>query len=34
MDHTGVIKKINGVVIDVEFSEEYIPHIYEALIVE
>jgi F-type H+-transporting ATPase subunit beta len=34
MDHTGVIKKITGVVIDVEFSEEYIPQIYEALIVE
>ena len=29
--HTGSIKKVIGVVIDVEFSDGYIPQIYEAL---
>jgi F-type H+/Na+-transporting ATPase subunit beta len=34
MAHTGIITKIIGVVIDVEFSPGYIPSIYEALEVE
>lgn len=34
MSHTGIITKIIGVVIDVEFSQGYIPEIYEALEVE
>jgi len=29
--HTGKIKKIIGVVIDVEFTDGYVPSIYEAL---
>lgn len=32
--HTGKIKSIIGVVIDVEFSEGYIPNIYDALEVQ
>lgn len=32
--HTGKIVKIIGVVIDVEFSDGYIPKIYEALEVQ
>jgi F-type H+-transporting ATPase subunit beta len=28
---TGIIKKIIGVVVDVEFSADYIPQIYESL---
>lgn len=34
MAHTGIITKIIGVVIDVEFKDGYIPAIYEALDVE
>jgi F-type H+/Na+-transporting ATPase subunit beta len=34
MAHTGIITKIIGVVIDVEFAEGYIPSIYEALEVQ
>lgn len=34
MAHTGIITKIIGVVIDVEFKVGYIPAIYEALEVE
>jgi F-type H+/Na+-transporting ATPase subunit beta len=34
MAHTGIITKIIGVVIDVEFAAGYIPQIYEALEVE
>lgn len=34
MAHTGIITKIIGVVIDVEFSDGYIPGIYEALEVQ
>lgn len=34
MAHTGIITKIIGVVIDVEFSPGYIPGIYEALEVQ
>lgn len=34
MSHSGLIKKITGVVIDVEFTDSYIPQIYEALEVE
>ena len=34
MAHTGIITKIIGVVIDVEFSDGYIPQIYEALEVQ
>ena len=34
MSHTGIITKIIGVVIDVEFSPRYIPGIYEALEVQ
>ncbi len=34
MAHTGIITKIIGVVIDVEFSGGYIPAIYEALEVQ
>lgn len=34
MAHTGIITKIIGVVVDVEFSDGYIPQIYEALEVE
>lgn len=34
MAHTGIITKIIGVVIDVEFQDGYIPAIYEALEVE
>jgi F-type H+/Na+-transporting ATPase subunit beta len=34
MSHKGIIKKVIGVVIDVEFSDGYIPQIYEALEVE
>ena len=32
--HIGTIKKIVGVVIDVEFTDGYIPAIYDALVVE
>lgn len=32
--HTGKIKSIIGVVIDVEFSDGYIPNIYDALEVQ
>ncbi len=32
--NTGIITKIIGVVIDVEFRDGYIPGIYEALEVE
>lgn len=32
--HTGKIKSIIGVVIDVEFSEGYVPNIYDALEVQ
>jgi F0F1-type ATP synthase beta subunit len=34
MAHTGIITKIIGVVIDVEFAEGYVPSIYEALEVQ
>jgi F-type H+-transporting ATPase subunit beta len=34
MSHTGSIKKIIWVVIDVEFNDGYIPEIYEALEVQ
>jgi len=34
MAHTGIITKIIGVVVDVEFSDGYVPHIYEALEVQ
>ena len=34
MAHTGIITKIIGVVIDVEFKAGYIPGIYEALEVQ
>ena len=34
MAHTGLITKIVGVVIDVEFKDGYIPQIYEALEVQ
>jgi F-type H+/Na+-transporting ATPase subunit beta len=34
MAHTGTVKQIIGVVIDVEFSPGYIPNIYDALQVE
>ncbi len=34
MSHTGIIKKVIWVVIDVEFTDGYIPQIYEALDVE
>jgi F-type H+-transporting ATPase subunit beta len=34
MAHTGIITKIIGVVIDVEFSDGYVPGIYEALEVQ
>lgn len=34
MAHTGIITKIIGVVIDVEFADGYIPQIYEALEVQ
>ena len=34
MAHTGIITKIIGVVIDVEFNDGYIPEIYEALDVQ
>lgn len=34
MSYSGLIKKITGVVIDVEFTDSYIPQIYEALEVE
>lgn len=34
MSHTGIITKIIGVVVDVEFSDGYIPQIYEALEVQ
>ena len=34
MAHTGIITKIIGVVIDVEFKAGYIPSIYEALEVQ
>lgn len=32
--HTGKIKSIIGVVIDVEFSDGYVPNIYDALEVQ
>ncbi len=32
--HIGTIKKIIGVVIDVEFTDGYIPQIYDALEVQ
>ena len=34
MAHTGIITKIIGVVVDVEFSDGYVPQIYEALEVQ
>ena len=34
MSDVGVIKQIIGAVIDVEFSKENIPNIYDALVVE
>ncbi|MDQ5968614.1 MAG: hypothetical protein QG561_341 [Patescibacteria group bacterium] len=34
MAHTGIITKIIGVVVDVEFDAGYIPQVYEALEVE
>ena len=34
MSHSGIITKIIGVVIDVEFSEGKVPEIYEALEVQ
>lgn len=34
MSHTGIISKIIGVVVDVSFSEGYVPAIYEALEVQ
>jgi F-type H+-transporting ATPase subunit beta len=34
MAHTGIITKIIGVVVDVEFKDGYIPAIYEALEVQ
>ena len=34
MAHSGIITKIIGVVVDVAFTDGYIPQIYEALEVQ